>query len=104
MFQRFRRWAKKGIFTRLFEVLSGVPDFEYALIGDTIVNVHRHGTGAKGGVTLRPSRGGLITTILARVDALGTLARFRLLPGQRHDSVGVDPVIEGVDFEALSAG
>jgi transposase len=27
--------------------------------------------------------------------------RFVLLPGQRHDTVGVRPLIEGVDFGAL---
>ena len=45
--------------------------------------------------------GGLTTKIL--VDALGTLARFVLLPGQRHDSVGVEPLIAGVEFDALIA-
>jgi len=29
--------------------------------------------------------------------------RFVLLPGQRHDSVGVEPLITGIDFEALIA-
>ena len=37
------------------------------------------------------------------VDALGNLARFILLPGQRHDSVGVEPLITGFDFDALLA-
>lgn len=32
-----------------------------------------------------------------------TLARFILLPGQRHDSIGVKPLIEGVAFDALIA-
>lgn len=54
-FRRFRRWAVKGIFERLFQVLSGDPDFEYALIDGTIIRVHQHGTGAKGGLSLRPS-------------------------------------------------
>ena len=27
--------------------------------------------------------------------------RFVLLPGQRHDTIGVPPLIEGVDFGAL---
>jgi transposase len=31
------------------------------------------------------------------------LARFVLLPGQRHDSIGVEPLITGVDFDALIA-
>ena len=55
VFQRFRRWALKGVFARLFEVLSGDPDFEYALIDGTIIRVHQHGTGAKGGLKIRPS-------------------------------------------------
>src|SRR3954464_13423154 len=46
------------------------------------------------------SRGGLTTKIVALVDALGTLVRFVLLPGQHHDSVGVRPLIEGVAFGA----
>ena len=55
VFQRFRRWALKGVFDRLFKVLSGDPDFEYALIDGTIVRVHQHGTGAKEGLKIRPS-------------------------------------------------
>lgn len=55
VFQRFRRWAKKGVFERIFEALSGDPDFEYAMIDGTIVRVHQHGTGAKGGLKIRPS-------------------------------------------------
>ena len=47
------------------------------------------------------SRGGLTTKVLALVDALGNLARFMLLPGQRHDSVGVDPLLDGVAIEAF---
>ena len=35
------------------------------------------------------------------VDALGNLARFVLLPGQRHDSVGVAPLLDGVAIGAL---
>jgi transposase len=40
---------------------------------------------------------------VALVDALGNLVRFVLLPGQRHDSVGVMPLIAGIDFKALIA-
>ena len=31
------------------------------------------------------------------------MSRFVLLPGQRHDSIGVEPLITGVDFDALIA-
>jgi transposase len=54
VWKRFRRWALNGVFDRIFRELSGEPDFEYALIDGTIVRVHRHGTGAKGGLKIRP--------------------------------------------------
>lgn len=38
---------------------------------------------------------------MALIDALGNLACFILLPGQRHDSVGVEPLLHGISFEAL---
>ena len=55
VFQRFRRWALKGVFERIFRSLSGDPDFEYAIIDGTIVRVHQQGTGARGGLKIRPS-------------------------------------------------
>lgn len=104
VFRRFRRWACKGVFEGIVTALSGDPDFEYALVDGTIVRVHQHGAGAKGGTqAIGRSRGGLTTKIVALVDALGNLARFVLLPGQRHDSVGVEPLIAGVEFDALIA-
>jgi len=45
----------------------------------------------------------LTTKILALTDALGNLVRFVLLPGQRHDTVGVAPLIQGAAFEGLIA-
>jgi transposase len=40
---------------------------------------------------------------VALADALGNLVRFVLLPGQRHDSIGVEPLIRDVDLAALIA-
>jgi transposase len=45
----------------------------------------------------------MTTKILALTDALGNLVRFELLPGHRFDTVGVEPLIEGVDFGGLIA-
>jgi len=45
----------------------------------------------------------MTTKIMALTDALGNLVRFELLPGHRFDTVGVDPLIDGVDFEGLIA-
>jgi len=45
----------------------------------------------------------MTTKILALTDALGNLVRFELLPGQRYDTVGVEPLIEGIEFDGLIA-
>ena len=55
IFRRFRRWAQNGVFQRVFEALSGEPDFEYVLVDGTIVSVHQKASGAKGGLSIRPS-------------------------------------------------
>ena len=46
---------------------------------------------------------GLTTNILALTDSLGNLVRFVLMPGQRHDSGGVAPLIRDLDFGGLIA-
>ena len=54
MFVRYRDWGKGGVFKRLFDAASDEPDMEYAMVDATIVKVHRHGQGAKGGLKARP--------------------------------------------------
>ena len=80
VFVRYRDWGKAGVFKHLFDAASDEPDMEYAMVDATIVKVHRHG---------------------ALVDALGNLVHFVLLPGQRFDTIGVEPLIEGINFGAL---
>ena len=43
----------------------------------------------------------MTTKILALVDGLGNLVRFRLLPGQRGETTGVATLIEGLTFDAF---
>ena len=45
----------------------------------------------------------MTTKIRALTDALGNLVRFVLLPGQRFDTVGIAPLLAGVEFGALLA-
>ena len=40
---------------------------------------------------------------MALTDALGNLVRFVLLPGNRYDTIGVEPLIRGLKFDALLA-
>ena len=56
VFKRFRRWVRNGSFDKIFKALSEEDlDLEYVMIDGSIVKVHRHGMGAKGGHKIRPS-------------------------------------------------
>ena len=57
VFQRFRRWAKKGVWKRVFDRFACIdPDFEYLIVNSTIVRAHQHAAGAqKGGAKMRRS-------------------------------------------------
>ena len=55
VFKRFRDWVKADVFKRIFDAVSDEPDMEFAMVDGTIVKVHRHGQGAKGGLEARPS-------------------------------------------------
>jgi transposase len=54
VFKRYRDWVKADVFKQLFEAVSDDPDLEFAMVDATIVKVHRHGQGAKGGLRARP--------------------------------------------------
>ena len=54
--QRCGRWARSGVWARVFAALSADADHEYAMIDATIVRAHQHSAGArKKGATTRPS-------------------------------------------------
>ncbi len=55
VYTRFWRWARKGVWERIFKMLSDDPDLEYVLLDATHIRVHQHGTGAKGGLAIRLS-------------------------------------------------
>jgi len=55
VFKRFDYWSARGVFEKIFEAVTDDPDMEYAMIDATIVPVHRHGHGAKGGLKIRRS-------------------------------------------------
>ncbi len=44
---RYSRWAKSGVWARVFTSLSADADNEYALIDATIVRAHQHSAGAR---------------------------------------------------------
>jgi transposase len=46
---RFSRWAKTGVWEKVFQHLAMDADNEYAMIDATIVRAHQHSAGAKKG-------------------------------------------------------
>jgi transposase len=45
--RRFSRWAKSGVWERVFQELAADADNEYAMIDSTIVRAHQHSAGAQ---------------------------------------------------------
>jgi transposase len=44
--RRYSRWAKSGVWQRVFEQLAAEADNEYAMLDSTIVRAHQHSAGA----------------------------------------------------------
>jgi transposase len=55
VWKRFDRWAKKGVWGRVFGALQD-PDLEWVILDSTVVRAHQHAAGAcKKGAPTRPS-------------------------------------------------
>ena len=46
VYQRFRRWSRKGVWQRVFEALQE-PDLDWLLLDSTTVRAHQHAAGQK---------------------------------------------------------
>ena len=46
VFQRFNRWAKKGVWQQVFDALQD-PDLEWLMLDATIIRAHVHAAGAR---------------------------------------------------------
>src|SRR5215469_9605136 len=55
--QRFGRWAKSGVFERIFKLLASDPDNEYMMLDATIVRAHQHSAGARKKTVTKRSAG-----------------------------------------------
>jgi len=106
VFQRFNRWCKKGVFTRIFEVLRD-PDLEVLMLDSTVIRAHQHSAGQKHSTPaqeqLGRSRGGVSTKIHVAVDGLGKPSRIFLSPGQDHDVTKGPDLIQGAQAEKVIA-
>jgi putative transposase len=46
-FTRFARWAKTGVWERVFRAVSGDPDLEEVMLDSTAIRAHQHAAGAQ---------------------------------------------------------
>jgi len=46
VYQRFRRWSRKGVWQQVFEALQE-PDLDWLLLDSTTVRAHQHAAGQK---------------------------------------------------------
>ena len=51
--KRFTRWARSGIWERIFQTLVKDPDNTYVMIDSTIIRVHQQAVCGKGGTKTR---------------------------------------------------
>lgn len=46
-FTRFSRWAKSGVWDRVFQAISSDPDLEEVMLDSTAIRAHQHAAGAQ---------------------------------------------------------
>ena len=51
--KRFTRWARAGLWERIFQLLLDDPDNRYVMIDSTIVRAHQQAASGKGGARTR---------------------------------------------------
>ena len=55
VYNRFNRWARRGIWQRLFQALVALDATDIQMIDSTTAKAHRSAAGGKGGRLFRPS-------------------------------------------------
>jgi transposase len=55
VYNRFNRWAKAGVWIKVFEALARRSPQSLHLIDSSIVRAHQHATGGKKGARITPS-------------------------------------------------
>jgi transposase len=55
VYNRYNRWAKTGVWLRIFEVLAEQSPQSMVLIDSSIIRAHQHAAGGKKGARITPS-------------------------------------------------
>jgi len=103
--RRYRRWAQRGVWERLFGSSVPVGGDGVVLIDATICKAHRSSSGARGGATeeIGASRGGITSKIHAATDTDGRALRLVLTGGNVNDCTQFEALVRDVPMTALVA-
>ena len=91
-YNRFVRWAKIGVWDRIFEAVSKAYDGDLQMVDNSSIRVHQHGAnGKKGGLKKRqPPLGTLLKpmhgALARRIDHQDSCARRRQRPAHRVET------------------
>ncbi|WOE30361.1 IS5 family transposase [Acinetobacter sp. SAAs470] len=98
-YNRFNRWAMKGLWDKFFSKLRGSLDQEWVFIDGSYIRAHQHASGARHGFerAIGQSRGGLITKIHLATDANGLPIDFKITGGDVHDSQVAEHLIDLIE-------
>ncbi|WP_425484578.1 IS5 family transposase [Aureimonas mangrovi] len=99
VYNRYRRWAGRGIWQRIFARMAAAGTVPNELLLDSsIVKAHRAASGGKGGSgrAIGVSRGGRTTKIHCLADDRGRIRALALTPGNIADITMAAPLIEAV--------
>ena len=101
------RWAKAGVWARVFKHLATDADNEYAMIDfdhrARPSTLSRRPKKVGEDEAIGRSKGGLSTKINATVDALGNPTGFMLSPGQACDLDGADILLPQIEADIVIA-
>ncbi|MGH6806706.1 MAG: IS5 family transposase, partial [Ensifer adhaerens] len=95
IYNRFHRWAGRGLWQKLFSALVAADPCDMQMIDSTTAKVHRSAAGGKGGRRRKRSaaRGGRTTKIHAVVDGRGRPLGLQISPGQMGDVRAAVPLL-----------
>ena len=100
VYNRYHRWARRGIWQRIFERMAAIGSVPAELsIDSSHVKAHRSAQGSKRGAwtqAIGTSRGGRTSKIHALADDQGRPVAFALTPGNFADISRAIPLLEGI--------
>ncbi len=87
-YNRFVRWRRAGVWTRIMNALAATHDAAVQMIDTSIIRVHQHAAciARNKRQSMGRSRGGLTSKIHAVVDTNGLPIRLALTTGEAHDN------------------